>query len=111
MEIYSFVVHSVLAVATAIGMVYTRSTVNSARFLLLNLISVAGLYRLLQAQFLAFIQVVVYAGAIMVRFLFLIMLLNIGDQEKFTKQINFKLILSFLAGAVVLDQIIYSLGG
>lgn len=111
MEIYTFVLLSVLAVATALGMVFTRSTVNSALFLVLNLLSVAGLYLLLQAQFLAFIQVVVYAGAIMVLFLFVIMLLNIGDQEKFTKQINFKLILSFLAGAVVLAQIIYSLGG
>src|SRR5690625_2543184 len=111
MEIYTFVLLSVLAVATAIGMVFTRSTVNSALFLVLNLISVAGLYLLLQAQFLAFIQVVVYAGAIMVLFLFVIMLLNIGDQEKFTKQINFKLIRSFLAGAVVLAQIIYSRGG
>src|SRR5690625_2311687 len=95
MEIYTFVLLSFLAVATAIALVCTRRTVNSALFLVLNLISVAGLYLLLQAQFLAFIQVVVYAGAIMVLFLFVIMLLNIGDQEKFTKQINFKLILSF----------------
>lgn len=111
MEIYIFVLLTVLAVATAIGMVFTRSTVNSALFLVLNLLSVAGLYLLLQAQFLAFVQIVVYAGAIMVLFLFVIMLLNIDDEESFAKQINFKYILSFLLGAVILAQILYSLGG
>lgn len=111
MEIYTFVLLAVLAVATAIGMVFTRSTVNSALFLVLNLLSVAGLYLLLQAQFLAFIQIVVYAGAIMVLFLFVIMLLNIEDEVSFAKQINFKYIFSFLLGAVVLSQILYSLGG
>ena len=111
MEIYTFVLLTVLAVATAIGMVFSRSTVNSALFLVLNLLSVAGLYLLLQAQFLAFVQIVVYAGAIMVLFLFVIMLLNIDNEESIVKQINFKFILSFLLGAVVLAQILYSLGG
>lgn len=111
MEIYSFVVLAVLAIATALGMVFTRSTVNSALFLVLNLLSVAGLYLLLQAQFLALIQILVYAGAIMVLFLFVIMLLNLDEEEGFLEQIQVKYILAFLVGAVVLAQILYSLGG
>lgn len=111
MEIYSFVVLAVLAIATALGMVLTRSTVNSALFLVLNLLSVAGLYLLLQAQFLALIQILVYGGAIMVLFLFVIMLLNIEEEEGFLEQIQVKYILAFLVGAVALAQILYSLGG
>ncbi|NBV30926.1 MAG: NADH-quinone oxidoreductase subunit J, partial [Bacteroidetes bacterium] len=68
MEIYAFISFAVLAIATALGMVLNKNTVNSALMLVLNMVSIAGLYLLLQAQFLALIQIVVYAGAIMVLF-------------------------------------------
>jgi NADH-quinone oxidoreductase subunit J len=111
MEIYAFVLLAVLAIASALGMVLSKNTVNSALLLVLNLLSIAGVYLLLQAQFLAFIQILVYAGAIMVLFLFVIMLLNLDDEESFFDKIRVKYIVAFLLGVVVLGQILYSLGG
>ena len=111
MEIYAFVLLAVLAIASALGMILSKNTVNSALLLVLNLLSVAGVYLLLQAQFLALIQILVYAGAIMVLFLFVIMLLNLQDEEKFFDKIRVKYVVAFLLGAVIFGQVLYSLGG
>ena len=111
MEIYAFILLAVLAIASALGLILTKNTVNSALLLVLNLLSVAGVYLLLQAQFLALIQVLVYAGAIMVLFLFVIMLLNLDDEESFFEKIRVKYIIAFLLGVVIFGQILYSLGG
>jgi len=59
-----------------------RNPVNSAMFLIMVFFFMAGLFVLLQAWFLAAVQVLVYAGAIMVLFLFVIMLLNLAEEEK-----------------------------
>lgn len=111
MATYAFVLLAVLAVASALAMVLNKNTVNSALFLVLNLMSVAGLYLLLHAQFLAIIQILVYAGAIMVLFLFVIMLLNVDDEESLLDKFRVKYIIAFLLGVVVFGQIVYSLGG
>jgi len=111
MVTYAFVLLAVLAIASALGMVLNKNTVNSALFLVLNLLSVAGLYLLLQAQFLAMIQIVVYAGAIMVLFLFVIMLLNIDEEQRLLDKFRIKYLMAFLLGVIVFGQIIYSLGG
>lgn len=111
MDIYVFVILAVLAIASALAMVLSKNTVNSALFLVLNLVSVAGIYLLLQAQFLAIIQVLVYAGAIMVLFLFVIMLLNVEEEESLLDTFRLKYFLAFLLGVVVLGQVFYSLGG
>jgi NADH-quinone oxidoreductase subunit J len=81
MDIYAFVLLAVLAIASALGMILNKNTINSALLLVVNLVSIAGIYLLLQAQFLALIQILVYAGAIMVLFLFVIMLLNVDEEE------------------------------
>lgn len=111
MVTYAFVLLAVLALSSAVAMVLNKNTVNSALFLVLNLMSLAGLYLLLQAQFLAIIQVLVYAGAIMVLFLFVIMLLNVDDEEQFLDTFRVKYFIAFLLGVVVMGQILYSLGG
>lgn len=67
-----------LAVGGGFGTVASRSPVASLLFLVLSFFSLAGIYVLLGAHFIAAIQVIVYAGAIMVLFLFVIMLLNLG---------------------------------
>lgn len=61
---------------------FSRNPVTSAMFLVLTIISLAGLYILLQAFFLAAVQVLVYAGAVMVLFLFVIMMLDIKEEER-----------------------------
>lgn len=111
MEIYTFVILSVLAIASALGMVLNRNTVNSALLLVLNLVSLAGLYLTLQAQFLALIQILVYAGAIMVLFLFVIMLLNVDEEENLFNSFRIKYLVAFILAVVIFGQLIYSLGG
>jgi NADH-quinone oxidoreductase subunit J len=75
-DIILFLVLALIAVATAMGMLLGRNAVYSALFLVLNFITVAVFYLLLGAPFIAMAQVTVYAGAIMVLFLFVIMLLG-----------------------------------
>jgi NADH-quinone oxidoreductase subunit J len=111
MEIYFFVLLSVLAIASALGMVLSNSTVNSALLLVVNLVTLSGVYLLLQAQFLALIQILVYAGAIMVLFLFVIMLLNVDKEESLFDKFRVKYLLAFLLGAIIFSQILYSIGG
>ena len=73
-----FYVFASLAVGGAIGVVAGRSPVASLLSMVVCLASIAGIYVLLEAHFLAAVQIIVYAGAIMVLFLFVIMLLNLG---------------------------------
>lgn len=107
---YIFIFLSVLAIGSALAMVINKNTVNSALFLVINMVSIAGVYLILNAQFLALIQILVYAGAIMVLFLFVIMLLNLEDEEKLFDKFRVKYFLSFLLGVGVLSQVLYSLG-
>lgn len=76
LELIFFLVLSLIAIATALGMLLSRNAVYSALFLVLNFMTVAVFYLLLGAPFIAMAQVTVYAGAIMVLFLFVIMLLG-----------------------------------
>lgn len=69
-----------LAIGGAIGVVMARSPVGSLLFMVTTLAAMAGTFVLLEAHFLAAIQIIVYAGAIMVLFLFVIMLLNLGHE-------------------------------
>ncbi|UCC85168.1 MAG: NADH-quinone oxidoreductase subunit J [Gemmatimonadota bacterium] len=69
-----------LAVASSVLMITRRNPVYSVMYLVLTLFSVAAIFVLLEAHFLAALQVVVYAGAILVLFLFVIMLLNLGHE-------------------------------
>lgn len=110
MVTYIFLFLAVLAIASAIGMVISKNTVNSALFLVLNMVSLAGVYLLLEAQFLAVIQVLVYAGAIMVLFLFVIMLLNVDAEESLFDKFRIKYFVAFLLGITVLTQLLYSIG-
>ncbi|MGN6553278.1 MAG: NADH-quinone oxidoreductase subunit J [Verrucomicrobiota bacterium] len=71
-----------LALACGILVLLSRNPVTSAMFLVLTIASLAGLFVLLNAYFLAAIQILVYAGAVMVLFLFVIMLLDIKAEER-----------------------------
>lgn len=110
MVTYLFVLFAIMAIATAIAVVISKNTVNSALFLVINLVSLAGIYLLLQAQFLAVIQLLVYAGAIMVLFLFVIMLLNLDNEEKLFNKFRFRYGVAFIVGIIVLAQLLYSIG-
>ena len=76
-----FWILAVASVSSAMLVVLNKNPVRSALFLVLNFFVLAVLYLTLSAQFIAAVQIIVYAGAIMVLFLFVIMLLNLGAPE------------------------------
>ncbi len=82
MHLALFITFGVICVAAAVNLLVQRHPINSALSLILVMASLAVLYLLLGAEFLAAIQVIVYAGAIMVLFVFVIMLLNAGVEER-----------------------------
>jgi NADH-quinone oxidoreductase subunit J len=85
MQEYLFYIFAALAVICAIMVVanpFSRSPVTSAMFLVLTMACLAGLFTLLHAFFLAAVQILVYAGAVMVLFLFVIMLLDLKEEQR-----------------------------
>ena len=85
-ETVLFWVFAVPLVATALGVIVARSPVYAAMNLVAAFFFMAGIYVLLTAHLIAFMQVLVYAGAVMVLFLFVIMLLSLGDEHLYPKQ-------------------------
>jgi NADH-quinone oxidoreductase subunit J len=83
-DLILFLALSLIAIASALGMLLSRNAVYSALYLVLNFITVAVFYLLLGAPFIAMAQITVYAGAIMVLFLFVIMLLGAESLPKST---------------------------
>src|ERR1700704_569815 len=77
-----FIVFGIICVAGAINLLVQRHPINSALSLVVVMASLALIYLLLGAEFVAAIQLIVYAGAIMVLFVFVIMLLNAGEEER-----------------------------
>ncbi len=75
-ELILFLILALVAIGAALGLLFSRNAVYAALFLVLNFMTVAVFYLLLNAPFLAMAQVTIYAGAIMVLFLFVIMLLG-----------------------------------
>src|SRR5437773_757506 len=87
LELVIFIIVAAIAIFSAAFMLVSRNAVHSALFLVLNFMCVAFFYLMLNAPFLAMIQVTVYAGAIMVLFMFVIMLLGAaklgGENSKY----------------------------
>jgi NADH-quinone oxidoreductase subunit J len=79
---YVFAFLTLLCGALVIANPFSRNPVTSAMFLVLTIVSLAGLFVLLHAFFLAAVQILVYAGAVMVLFLFVIMLLDLKEEER-----------------------------
>lgn len=101
-----FYLTAALAVGSALLVITRRNAVYSALFLVVTFFCIAVLYILLNAQFIAAVQVIVYAGAIMVLFLFVIMLLNAGEAlEGVSAKIVVRRIVGGLFGLLLLTQI------
>ncbi|MEX0820847.1 MAG: NADH-quinone oxidoreductase subunit J [Rhodothermales bacterium] len=101
-----FLFVAVVAIAAGIGLIVSRSPVSSALWLVLNLFCIAVLYVTMNAQFIGVIQILVYAGAIMVLFLFVIMLLNLSALPDL-QLVDWKIGVAFLLGMAVLAQLVY----
>ena len=101
LEPFLFFVFAVFALAGGIGMLISRSPVNSALWVVQTMLAIACLYLTLNAAFIGVVQVLVYAGAIMVLFLFVIMLLNLEDMPRL-QGISWSRVAAFVAGVGVL---------
>ena len=82
MDIFFFLLFALIAVISAINVVLQRHPIASALSLIGVMGSIAVLYLLLSAEFIAMVQIIVYAGAVMVLFVFVIMLLNAGSEVR-----------------------------
>jgi NADH-quinone oxidoreductase subunit J len=105
-----FFVFAALALAGALGVVLAGNPVHSALSLVVTLVSVAVLFAQQQAHLLAAVQVIVYAGAIVVLFLFVIMLLGVDQPERIRDPLRYQRILAIVLGVVLLAEVLFLAG-
>jgi NADH-quinone oxidoreductase subunit J len=98
----------VLALVSAIGVVSFRSTIYCALSLVANMVSLAVLFLLLNAQFLAAVQVIIYAGAVMVLFVFIIALLSPGSED--TPRLDLRFLVGVVAVFYITLQVFFLVG-
>lgn len=102
---FLFYLLSVIAIYAALMVLIVKKPIHSVLYLTLCFFSIAGHYILLNAQFLAVVHIIVYAGAIMVLFLFTVMLLNLNIKGEFQKPALIQLI-AFVGGGLLLLTLI-----
>jgi len=104
MESILFIIVALTVLISALLVITRRSPITSVLFLVLTFLSIAVLYVMLGAQFIAALQVIIYAGAIMVLFLFVVMLLNLRTPQPWEVSGPLRTGLGFIvAGGVLLD--------
>lgn len=87
MEQIFFFIFALIAVVSAVAVISVRNPVHSAFFLIISLLQVAAIFILLRSPFLAAVQVFIYVGAVMVLFLFAVMVLDVG-KESFNEHLH-----------------------
>jgi NADH-quinone oxidoreductase subunit J len=101
----AFAILAAVAVGSAVGLIAKANPIHGALFLVVNLASIAALYLMLGAEFLALAQIIVYAGAIMVLFVFAIMVLIPGKEETGPDPLRRVRALGLPAGAILLAML------
>ncbi|RJP62567.1 MAG: NADH-quinone oxidoreductase subunit J [Ignavibacteriales bacterium] len=107
LEYILFGILGLVAIVASVAMITRPNPVMSAIFLVLNFFALAGLYLLLNAQFIAVVQVIVYAGAIMVLFLFVLMLLNTESEHSLLKEKKTLKVMAIAIAVLVFVQLGY----
>ncbi|CAN5209380.1 hypothetical protein BH20ACT9_BH20ACT9_07080 [soil metagenome] len=110
-EFVVFWVMAVVALGTGISMVLMRNAVHAALMLVLNFFSIAVIYAVLEAQFVATVQIIVYAGAIMVLFLFVLMLLGVDTAQPLLRGMRGQKPVAALLGLVLLGGLTVAVAG
>jgi NADH-quinone oxidoreductase subunit J len=105
MALIAFLVIALIAVGSALGLILKRNPIHGALFLVVNLGGIAALYLMMGYEFLAFAQIIVYAGAIMVLFLFAIFVLIPGKEETGADPRRVWRLLALPLGAVLLVEL------
>jgi NADH-quinone oxidoreductase subunit J len=108
--LYLFYFLSFVAIFSALLVVFSKNAVYSVLYLIITLFSIAGHYVLLNAQFLAAVHVIVYAGAIMVLFLYVIMLLDLNEAVESQKS-TFQKMAAIISAGVLMILMIGALKG
>jgi len=107
---FLFFVAAGAALAGALGVVLARNPVHAALFLVMTLISVAVLFLLQDAELVAAVQVIVYASAIVVLFLFVIMLLGVDREETMADRIPYQRPAAIALGVILLAELVFLAG-
>jgi NADH-quinone oxidoreductase subunit J len=107
MELIVFTITAIIALVGAIAMLLSKNAIHSALFLLLNMVAISVLYLLLRAPFLFAVQLIVYAGAIMVLFLFVVMLLGAERAEDDDDKNKWQQPLAIVLGLLLLAEAVY----
>ena len=92
---------SFVAILSALMVVFSKNPVHSVLYLIITFFCIAGHYVLLNAEFLAVVHVIVYAGAIMVLFLYVIMMLNLNQESEPHKSTLLKVVATICAGLLI----------
>jgi NADH-quinone oxidoreductase subunit J len=107
----AFVLTALVAIFAAVMVITRRDPLHSALFLILNFLCIAVLYLLLNSQFIAIIQVMIYAGAIMMLVIFVIMLVNVEEEERRRKiSVSLAHVIGVVLVLVLLVQLIARVG-
>lgn len=106
-ESLAFYIAAFITVFAVVCMIFQSNPVASAIYLVLSFFSLAGIYVMLGAHFVAALQILVYAGAIMVLFIFVIMLLNLGKDELLFDRIDTRRVFVSLIGLVLFGFFTY----
>ena len=85
---FAFWICAVLSVIGALGMVFSKKAVHSALFVALTMLNLAVLYAVLEAPFLSMVQVIVYTGAVVMLFLFVLMVVGVASSDSLTESIQ-----------------------
>lgn len=108
MEQWTFWIIAPISLGSAIAMLLARNTVHSALLLVLNLFTLSVFYVMLDAHFLAAVQIIVYAGAIMVLFLFVIMLLGVDQEDDLIEKIRGQRAAAYIGGFALAALTVYT---
>src|SRR5882757_127752 len=100
---------TVMALGCALGVILSRNPISSVLFLIATFFAISGHYILLNAQFLAIVNIIVYAGAIMVLFLFVVMLMNLNADSEPPQKSKYLLYGGIIAGSSLLLLIVAAL--
>ena len=108
-EALLFTAFAVTAVTFALGVVFRRNAVHCALHLVGVLLALSGMFVLLNAQFIAAVQILVYAGAIMVLVVFVIMLLNVEEEERRRTRLAYLVPVAVFFAAVLIAEVMFVL--
>ena len=109
LELVLFIALGAIAIVAALGMLFSTNAIYSALFLILNFAVIAVFYLILGAPFIAMVQITIYAGAIMVLFLFVIMLLGAEQLRQTEQRLRWQRPLAIILGLALLGLAVFVL--